>query len=341
MLIVGFLFRNVTFIPYYKDISIKWASVLRGSALVVILLKAGLGLDAVKLRKLKLVVFQLSFAPCLVETAITGISSHYLLQLPWPWAIMLGFIISAVSPAVVVPSLLTLQEKKLGTNKGIPTLVIAAASMDDIIAITGFTVMLSISVSKDEWIWSFVKGPLEPVVGLLYGILVGVSFWYVPNSESSKQVQTYYQFLMLCFGGLSAMFLSKAFEFAGAGPLACLTLAFVASIGWKKDPEQFNTLERSTGVLWKLIQPFLFSLIGAEVTISNLQSNLGYGILALCIGLLFRIATAALVTFGADLNIKEKFFVAFAWLPKATVQLFTNLRHNATTRLSLVREEYL
>ncbi|XP_054711344.1 sodium/hydrogen exchanger 9B2-like, partial [Uloborus diversus] len=320
MLIIGFLFRNLPFIPFYQDISVRWASTLRGSALVIILLKAGLGLDAKKLKQLKMVVFQLSFAPCIVETVATGVSSHYLLALPWPWAIMLGFVVSAVSPAVVVPSLLSLQERKLGTNKGIPTLVIAAASVDDIIAITGFTCMLSISVSEGSLVWTLLKGPLEPLLGLVYGVLLGVFFWFIPDNTSPKSTLVYYHTLMLLFGGLTGMFLSKALQISGAGPLACLTLAFVASLVWKKDSEQFEMIEKVISVLWALIQPFLFSLIGAEVTISSLQTNLGDSIFTLLIGLAFRIATATFVTFGGDLNIKEKIFVAFAWLPKATVQ---------------------
>ena len=94
-------------------------------------------------------VFRLAFTPCLVETVVVAITSHFLLGLPWLWGFMLGFVLSAVSPAVVVPCLLQLQERGLGVDKGIPTLVITAASVDDVLAISGFTILLGITFKPD------------------------------------------------------------------------------------------------------------------------------------------------------------------------------------------------
>ncbi len=90
-------------------------------------------------------VFRLAFCPCLAETLTVAIASHLLLGFPWMWGFMLGFVLAAVSPAVVVPCLLSLQERCYGTAKGIPTLVIAAASVDDVLAISGFTILLGIT----------------------------------------------------------------------------------------------------------------------------------------------------------------------------------------------------
>ncbi|GFS30334.1 hypothetical protein NPIL_741 [Nephila pilipes] len=321
MLIIGFLFRNLPFIPFYKNISIRWATTLRASAFVIILLKAGLGLDAEKLKSLKLIVFQLAFSPCIVEAMVISITSHFLLNLPWTWAIMLGFVISAVSPAVVVPGLLNLQDRSIGIKKGIPTLVIAAASVDDILAITGFTIMFSVSLSAGSNLWiTLLKGILEPVGGLTYGILFGVTFWILPGSQSFSSTSLFYHVILLCLGGFAGMFLSKRLEIAGAGPMACLVMAFVASLHWKKDIQHLESIEKTIGVVWIILQPFLFSLIGAEVSVQNLQSNLGNTILVLLIALAFRIVTAMFASFGGDFNLKENIFIAVAWLPKATVQ---------------------
>ncbi|GFT74194.1 hypothetical protein TNCV_4081191 [Trichonephila clavipes] len=329
MLITGFLFRNLPFIPFYKNISIRWATTLRASAFVIILLKAGLGLDAEKLKTLKRIVFQLAFSPCIVETIVISITSHFLLHLPWTWAIMLGFVISAVSPAVVVPGLLSLQDRSFGIKKGIPTLVIAAASVDDILAITGFTIMLSVSLSGGDNLWiTFLKGILEPVGGLVYGILFGIAFWILPGSQISSSASLFYHVILLCLGGFTGMFLSKRLEIAGAGPMACLVMAFVASLRWKKDAEHLENIEKVIGKMWIILQPFLFSLIGAEVSVQNLQSNLGNTILTLLIALAFRIATAMFASFGGDFNLKEKIFIAVAWLPKATVQRFVEWAQN-------------
>eukprot|EP00106_Octopus_bimaculoides_P006078 XP_014773520.1 PREDICTED: sodium/hydrogen exchanger 9B1-like [Octopus bimaculoides] len=126
----------------------------RNTALTVILIRAGLGLDPDALRKLSFAVVRLAFCPCLIETLVATIASHFLLGLPWIWGIMLGFVIAAVSPAVVVPCLLYLQDNGYGIDKGIPTLVIAAASIDDVLAITGFGVVLGIAFSEGKLSWA-------------------------------------------------------------------------------------------------------------------------------------------------------------------------------------------
>lgn len=89
-------------------------------------------------------VLRLAFVPCLVETAVVGLASHFLMGLPWLWSFLLGFVLAAVSPAVVVPCLLEIQTLGYGVSKGVPTLVIAAASLDDVLAISGFSILLGI-----------------------------------------------------------------------------------------------------------------------------------------------------------------------------------------------------
>nr|CAD7194576.1 unnamed protein product [Timema douglasi] len=118
--------------------------------MVVILIKAGLGLDAGALRRLSLIVVRLAFIPCLAEAATVCLVSHFLLGYSWLWGLLLGFILGAVSPAVVVPSLLSLKEKGYGEDKGISTLVVAASSIDDIAAISGFGIVLSVIFSQGK-----------------------------------------------------------------------------------------------------------------------------------------------------------------------------------------------
>jgi solute carrier family 9B (sodium/hydrogen exchanger), member 1/2 len=148
MLIVGFMLRNVPGINVARDINPKWSSVLRNIALTVILIRAGLGLDGRALKKLSKSVLLLSFLPCLAEAATVGLTAHFILGFPWLWGFLLGFVQGAVSPAVLVPFMLHLQETRLGTKQGIPTLVIAASSLDDVLAISGFSVLLSVIFSK-------------------------------------------------------------------------------------------------------------------------------------------------------------------------------------------------
>merc|ERR1712156_620748 len=170
MLLTGIVIKNIPGVEF-DEYWVKTSGILRGIALVVILMRAGLGLDPQALKKLSGMVFRLAFTPCLVETTVVAVFSHLLLGFPWMWGFMLGFVLAAVSPAVVVPCLLSLQEKGYGVDKGIPTLVIAAASVDDVLAISGFTILLGITFKPDQDLLTVVfQGPKEVVIGLLFGI---------------------------------------------------------------------------------------------------------------------------------------------------------------------------
>ncbi|XP_067670981.1 sodium/hydrogen exchanger 9B2-like isoform X2 [Haliotis asinina] len=321
MLIVGGILRNVPHIAISTDIHPSWSSGARNMALGIILLRAGLGLDPSALRKLSFVVFRLAFSPCLMETVADAVASHLLLGFPWEWGFMLGFVIAAVSPAVVVPCLLSLQEQGYGVDKGIPTLVIAAASVDDVLAITGFGVVLGIAFSHGNLVWTLLKGPLEAVVGVALGVVAGIILWYFPQRSSKNLVL--FRSVMLVGFGLMAIFLSTYLKWAGSGPLGCLTLAFVAALKWRKEFKEGeqNPIEGVVGVLWMIFQPLLFGLIGAEVEISSIDKNtIGLGLATLGIGLAVRMVVSFLAVFFTNLNKKERMFIPFAWLPKATVQ---------------------
>ncbi|XP_037023808.2 sodium/hydrogen exchanger 9B2 isoform X2 [Artibeus jamaicensis] len=150
MLLAGFLIRNIPVISENVQIKHRWSSALRSLALSVILVRAGLGLDSKALKKLKGVCVRLSMGPCLMEACTSALLSHFLMGLPWQWAFMLGFVLGAVSPAVVVPSMLLLQEQGYGVEKGVPTLLMAAGSFDDILCITGFNTCLGMAFSTGQ-----------------------------------------------------------------------------------------------------------------------------------------------------------------------------------------------
>ncbi|KAJ8318807.1 hypothetical protein KUTeg_003898 [Tegillarca granosa] len=196
MLLAGALLRNVPVVKIVGDsIDKNWSGDLRAIALTVILIRAGLGLDPKALKKLSFTVLRLAFAPCLVECCAEAVAAHLLLGFPWPFAFLLGFVLAAVSPAVVVPSLLGLSDRGYGLNKGIPTLVIAAASVDDVLAITGFGIVLGIAFAGkgDPLAWAILKGPVEAVIGIIYGIVVGMFLWYIPSKDnvSYKKIAQY------------------------------------------------------------------------------------------------------------------------------------------------------
>ncbi|XP_071453929.1 sodium/hydrogen exchanger 9B2-like isoform X2 [Hetaerina americana] len=320
MLLMGIFLRNIGFFNITGGF-IQLVGVLRRMAMVVILTKGGLGLDGSALRRLSFVVLRLALFPCLSEAATICIASHFLLGFPWLWGALMGFILGAVSPAVVVPSLLNLKEKGYGEDKGISTLVIAASSIDDIVAISAFGVVLGIIFSEGSITEKVLQGPLEVLIGLTFGIVWGfLSAAAVPKGESNTVM---YRSMLVGGGGLFAVFGSQAVGYDGAGPLACITSAFVSSCCWKRyeGMEAANSITNTFSVLWLIFQPILFGLIGTEVNFAELQSETlirGFGVLF--IGLTVRVCVCLLVTQGGILSMKEILFVAIAWFPKATVQ---------------------
>ncbi|XP_064597395.1 sodium/hydrogen exchanger 9B2-like [Liolophura sinensis] len=321
MLLVGCLLRNVPVVNYGKDIDRYWASGLRTIALCVILIRAGLGLDPKALKKTFGIAFRLAAIPGWVECGIDGIVAHYLLGLPWLWAFVLGFVMSAVSPAVVVPSMIGLQEKGLGVGEGIPTLLIAGASLNDVVAISGFGITLGIAFSKADLVYTILHGPLEAIIGIAWGVIFGVVLWYIPAKKHESKV--IFRTILICGGGIFALFGSRAAHFPGAGALGTLIMAFVAGLGWRKEGwvAGSNPVGEILVKVWRVFQPLLFGLIGNEIDINKLDGSVvGLGIAMLFIGLILRTIVAFFSAFGYTFNMKEKFFIALSWLPKATVQ---------------------
>ncbi|XP_043427379.1 sodium/hydrogen exchanger 9B2 isoform X2 [Prionailurus bengalensis] len=315
MLLAGFLVRNIPVISDNVQIKHKWSSSLRSIALSIILVRAGLGLDSKALKKLKGVCIRLSMGPCLVEACTSALLAHFLMGLPWQWGFILGFVLGAVSPAVVVPSMLLLQEGGYGVEKGVPTLLMAAGSFDDILAITGFNTCLGMAFSTGSTIFNVLRGILEVVIGMATGSLLGFFIQYFPSSDQDKLVWKR-AFIVL---GLSilAVFSSVYFGFPGSGGLCTLVMSFLAGLRWAGE----KMLKKIIAVAWHIFQPLLFGLIGAEVSIASLRpETVGLCIAILGTAVLIRVLTTFLMVCFAGFNIKEKIFISFAWLPKATVQ---------------------
>ncbi|CAB3996196.1 Mitochondrial sodium hydrogen exchanger 9B2, partial [Paramuricea clavata] len=183
MLLAGLLLTNIQAINVVQNIQQSWSVSLRNIALVVILLRSGLELDPVALKKLKRTVITLAFGPCIIEALTVAVAANLLLELPWLWGLQLGFVLGAVSPAIVVPQLLKLQDQGFGVNEGIPTLVMAASSCDDVLAISLFTVFLGVAFSTGDLIFNIFRGPLEILLGITIGCLSGFILSFIPSNH--------------------------------------------------------------------------------------------------------------------------------------------------------------
>ncbi|CAI5669728.1 unnamed protein product [Oreochromis niloticus] len=316
MLLAGLLLRNVPYITDAIFIDTRWSAALRNIALSIILTRAGLGLNPEALSRLKAVCVRVALGPCMVEACIAAVVSHFLLGLPWVWGFILGFVLAAVSPAVVFPSMLLLQREGYGVEKGIPTLLIAAGSFDVILAITGFSTCLGIAFSTGSTWMNILKGLLEVVGGIVAGMILGMFLYCFPSNDQEDLVLR--RTLMLLGLSTFSVFFSNAIGAAGAGSLCTLVLAFLAALGWKTEKAPVAEI---VGQSWDVFQPLLFGLIGAEITIKALSpSTVGLGMACILIGVVIRLLVTFLLVHYGGFNLKEKLFISVAWLPKATVQ---------------------
>ncbi|KAI3380133.1 hypothetical protein SNEBB_008678 [Seison nebaliae] len=326
MLIGGFLLKNA--FRQYFFISNSHSSVIRVIALSVILARAGLGLDGNALKRLSGVTFRLAFLPCIFEAVTAGLMMYWLFNFSFAWSFLTGFVLGAVSPAVVVPSMLDLQLRRLGTEIGIPSMVIAASSMDDVVAISAHGAILSyIFSSNASIVWKVLSAPIEVISGVVVGIIMGMFLWIIPGrigkDKKSSSGNGWLASSLVLFWCLAVTFGSKFIHFSGAGALAVLCTTFVASQRWRRDGwnEKTSIVSKMLAYMWFCLQPFLFGLIGYETDLTQISGyDAKYGVVVILSALVVRLIISLLATFRSGCNWKERLFISIAWTPKATVQ---------------------
>ncbi len=309
---LGYNFLEKIFI---SDKILEISSELRLFALIIILIRAGLGIDKEALEKIGKVALKLAIIPCIIEGSIIIVVSHFLLDIPIIIAGCLGFIIAAVSPAVIVPEMLNLKERGLGKNKEIPTMILAGASVDDIIAITLFSSFLSLSLGKNINLYKEILNiPLSIILGIVLGIIIGlvlVKFFTKFHIRDTRKVII---FLMIAFIFYE---LETLKIIPVASLLGIMTIGFVIL---EKKPILAQRLSAKFNKLWVFAETLLFVLIGAAVNIQVIFSSGKIGVVIIIIGLVGRTIGVIISLKGSNLNPKEKAFCAIAYMPKATVQ---------------------
>lgn len=291
------------------------SSDLRLFALIIILIRAGLGIDKNILKKIGKTAIKMACLPCLFEGFTVMFLTHFLLGIPLPICGCLGFIIAAVSPAVVVPEMLNLKEKNLGKEKEIPTLILAGASIDDIFAITLFSSFLSISLGKSVNIYKeLFKIPASIIIGIFLGGFIGillVKFFRYYHIRDTKKVII---FLMI---SIAFHQLENLNIFPIASLLGIMTMGFIIL---EKYPILAKRLSVKFNKLWVFAEIILFVLIGAAVNIEVIFNSSLIGIIIILIGLFGRMLGVGVALFNSNLNQKEKLFCGLSYIPKATVQ---------------------
>lgn len=289
---------------------------LRKIALIIILARAGLTLNISDLKKMGRPAILMCFLPATFEMIGTVLLAPKLLSISTMEAALLGAVIGAVSPAVIVPKMIRLIEEGYGTEKGIPQLILAGASADDVYVIVLFSTFTSLVQGGNVSVLRFVNIPVSVVLGILAGLLCGaflaVMFMKWELTGTVKAIV----FLCVCF-------LLSAAEDAISLPITFSSLIAVMFIGiamQKKNGEDARILSGKFNELWKGAEVILFVLVGACVDISHL-ANAGASVLLLLAGaLVFRMLGVWVCLLKTALSGREKLFCMLSYMPKATVQ---------------------
>lgn len=318
--LLGMIATGVILGPYmlnWIDVSILNISAeLRRIALIIILTRAGLSLQISDLKKVGRPAILMCFVPACFEVLGMVAFAPSLLGISVLDAAIMGAVVGAVSPAVIVPKMLRLMETGYGTEKGIPQLILAGASVDDVFVIVLFSVFTSLAQGGTVSLISFSKIPVSIVVGILVGFVAGVImaqyFERVHIRDTVKVI------MLLC---LSFFMVTIEDKYSSFIPFSALIAVMCVGIAMQKKREAVAVrLSLKFNKLWVIAEVILFVLVGATIDVQYAISA-GYAAVILIFGVLaFRVIGVSLCLLKTELNVKERIFCMIGYMPKATVQ---------------------
>lgn len=324
--IVGMLAAGILCGPYVLNLLdpsiLSISADLRKIALVIILIKAGLSLNLADLKQVGRPAVLMSFLPAVFEIIGYAVLAPILFQIDFAEALLLGSVLAAVSPAVVVPRMVQLMETGYGTEKSIPQMILAGASCDDIFVIVLFSAFLSMNQGGTFEVEQLLDVPVSIVLGLLIGALIGYVIWMFFETMHAKGNTIRNSMKVIIILGVSFLLIGVENALAGivavSGLLAVTAMAVVLKL--KCIPSVSTRLSQKFGKIWLCAEVVLFVLVGAAVDI-RYMANAGMMAVLLIFGaLVFRTGGVWLCLAGTKLNRKERLFCVMAYLPKATVQ---------------------
>ena len=324
--IIGMLFTGIVLGPYVLDLLdpsiLSISADLRKMALIIILLKAGLSLDLGDLKKVGRPAVMLSFVPASCEIVGYIIFAPILLGVSRIDAAVMGAVLAAVSPAVVVPRMVNLMENKYGTDKAIPQMIMAGASCDDIFVIVLFTTFLGMAQGQGASVISFVNIPVSIVLGIALGAIVGYILYLFFETAYAHKNCVRNSTKVIIVLGVSFLLVSIETWLEGkvavSGLLAVVAMACVLKM--KSIAFVSKRLSEKFGKLWIAAEVILFVLVGAAVDIRYTAKAGAAAVALIFAALVFRAFGVLLCVAKTNLSIKERAFCVIAYMPKATVQ---------------------
>lgn len=295
---------------------------LRQMALIIILLKAGLSLDLSDLKKVGRPAVFMSFVPASFEIIGYTLLAPMFLGISRVDAALMGAVLAAVSPAVVVPRMAKMMEEGVGTERSVPQLIMAGASCDDIFVIVLFTSFLGMAKGGDLKLASLMNVPLSVICGMILGGIVGYVLYRLFESAFVRERHVRNSVKVLVMLAVSFLLVAGEELLKGKVPVSGLiaVVAMAVVIHEKMSENVSSRLSEKFGELWIGAEIFLFVLVGAAVDIHYTMESGGAAVALILMALIFRSFGVALSLAGTHLNLKERLFCIFAYLPKATVQ---------------------
>lgn len=319
--LLGMLILGIIIGPYTLNLldesMLNISGDLRKIALIVILLRAGLGISKSDIKEIGATSIKMSIIPGILEGTIIAIVSTRLLGFSIIQGGMLGFIICAVSPAVIVPSMLKYIEAGVGSKKKIPTLILAAASVDDVVAITIFSTFLGLyGGGKVNIGLKVLSIPLAIILGVVLGLLIGFVVYVFMSKVNIMKPK-------MALALLSIAIIFNSIEKALADKIEIATLLGVMAMGYiilEKNKDLAKELSSSLSKIWILAEIILFVLVGAQVNPSVAIKAGGVGLIIITLGLMGRSIGVWISTTSPKYNTRDRLFCVIAYIPKATVQ---------------------
>ncbi|EFW04859.1 sodium/hydrogen exchanger [Coprobacillus cateniformis] len=318
--LLGMILTGMILGPYVLNLIdnsiLNISSDLRRIALIIILMRAGLSLDLNDFKKVGRPAIFMCFVPACFEMIGMVILAPQLLGISVIDAAIMGAVVGAVSPAVIVPKMLKLMEEDYGTQKSIPQLILAGASVDDVFVIVMFSAFTGLAQGNSVSIQSFINIPISILLGIIIGCVIGfilAKFFEKINVRDTAKV-----IILLCLG---FVLVSLEDNFSSVIPFSALISIMGMGIALQKKRETMAIrLSIKFNKLWVASEIILFVLVGATVDISYaLSAGLTAVILILGV-LIFRMIGVLICLMKTDLNVKERLFCVIGYTPKATVQ---------------------
>lgn len=321
--LIGMMIAGVLIGPYglnkTPELALELAPILKDIALIIVLFIGGLGIGADQIKKIGRPAILLSIIPATLEGFAIAYLSTIFLGFTFIQGAILGFIIAAVSPAVLIPSMVSLIDKNIGQKKSIPQLLLVGASADDTIAITLFTSFLAIYFQKlDGGTFDFKTQifliPVSIIVSLIIGWLVGLIGKYSYLKINNNKIKIAIVF-MLC---LALRFIENKFHFSLYNSL--LTIMSLGFFIRYYEGETYKEIHKGMNEIWKYGKIYLFTFVGMAINPGLVGGYFFIGLTILTYSLSIRSIGVLIALIGTNLTYRERLFCVIAYLPKATVQ---------------------